>query len=137
MTETSAATRGEGEPASSPPARPASTVILIRRATTDFEVLLVRRLASATAFADVFVFPGGAVRADDSVAASTIDTFAPAEAMSRLTERGGRPPANDLAALMFYRAAIRELFEEAGVLLARERTHVPDVVTVLANRAVG
>jgi 8-oxo-dGTP pyrophosphatase MutT (NUDIX family) len=120
LTETSVARPGDGGTASHSAARPASTVILLRRAAPGFELLLVRRLASASSFADVFVFPGGALRADDEQA-PTNGGLTPAEAMSRLTERGGNPPASDSSALAFHRAAIRELFEEAGVLLARDR----------------
>jgi 8-oxo-dGTP pyrophosphatase MutT (NUDIX family) len=101
-------------------ARPAATVILSRPAERGFEVLMVRRLASAAAFADVFVFPGGGVRSDDYDAGPDSGGFSPTEASLRLTERGGRPPAEVGLALAFFRAAIRELFEEAGILLARD-----------------
>lgn len=101
-------------------ARPAATVILTRPADRGFEVLLVRRLASAAAFADVFVFPGGSVRSDDDEAGPYGGGLSPSEAMTRLTDRGGRPPTEAGLALAFFRAAIRELFEEAGILLARD-----------------
>lgn len=120
MTEASDESRTTSAAAQSPPARPASTVILVRPAASEFEVLMVRRLANAAAFADVFVFPGGVVRPDDYAAGSKSDGLSPIEAMARLTERGGRPPADAGTAQAFFRAAIRELFEEAGVLLARD-----------------
>lgn len=100
------------------PARPAATVILVRRAEPGFEVLMVRRLASAAAFADVFVFPGGVVRDDDYAADPIESDFTAAEASTALTERGGWPPKDAALARALWRAAIRELFEEAGVLLA-------------------
>jgi 8-oxo-dGTP pyrophosphatase MutT (NUDIX family) len=102
------------------PARPAATVILVRPAGAGFEVLMVRRLASASAFADVFVFPGGVVRDDDYAADPLTTDFSADEALQALTERGGWPPESAGLARAFYRAAVRELFEEAGVLLAHE-----------------
>ncbi len=50
-----------------PPARPrqAATVILLRGGTDDLEVLLVRRTPQARFMGGVWVFPGGAVDADE------------------------------------------------------------------------
>src|SRR5579859_5855476 len=107
------------------PARPAATVILVRPAASGFEVLMVRRLASAAAFADVFVFPGGVVRADDYAADPVAGDFSADAALRALTERGGWPPDEAALARAFWRAAIRELFEEAGVLLAHDASGQP------------
>lgn len=74
---------------------------------------MARRAASATSFADAYVFPGGTVR-DDDLGPGDVD------ALTELTRRGGTPPPTADAARGLYRAAIRELFEEAGVLLARD-----------------
>jgi 8-oxo-dGTP pyrophosphatase MutT (NUDIX family) len=103
------------------PARPAATVILARPADAGFEVLLLRRLASASAFADAFVFPGGVVREDDYEPDPKPTSFTEAEAMDALTSRGGEAPATPALARALWRAAIREVFEEAGVLLAIDR----------------
>src|SRR5713226_6428335 len=110
------------QPANSPdtpvsPARPAATVILVRPSGETFEVLMVRRLASASAFADVFVFPGGVVRADDYVPDPGDAGFAAEDALAAVTTRGSQPPADAELARALFRAAIRELFEEAGILL--------------------
>lgn len=108
------------ESAREPRPRPASSVILAREAKAGYEVFMVRRPARASAFADAFVFPGGGVGPADS-ALDLIDGRFGGEAASRaLTERGSTPPASDAESLGFYRAALRELFEEAGVLLARD-----------------
>ncbi len=50
-----------------PPARPrqAATVILLRGGSDDLEVLLVRRTPAARFMGGVWVFPGGAVDADE------------------------------------------------------------------------
>jgi 8-oxo-dGTP pyrophosphatase MutT (NUDIX family) len=91
-------------------------VILAREAAAGFELFMVRRHARARAFADAYVFPGGVVRADD-FAEQPGDLMA-AEALARFGRRGGDPPADAALALALHRAALRELFEEAGVLLA-------------------
>jgi 8-oxo-dGTP pyrophosphatase MutT (NUDIX family) len=98
--------------------RPASTVILLRDGASAGgpEVFLVRRHEGTAFMGGAHVFPGGRVdEADRGVAEPTwcdgVDV-----AMRQLD----RVPAVD--AVAFHVAAIRELFEEAGVLLARDRT---------------
>lgn len=102
------------------PLRLASTVILIRPAPPGYEVFMVRRPARAAAFADAFVFPGGGVQAEDAVPDPVDGEFSGADASAALSGRGGTAPASFEDALGFYRAALRELFEEAGVLLSRD-----------------
>src|SRR5262249_56678373 len=85
-----------------------------------YEAFMVRRLARAAAFADVYVFPGGSVGEADGVPDPIDGGFTGAEALDALTARGGKPPASTSEALGFFCAAVRELFEEAGVLLARD-----------------
>jgi len=101
-----------------PPPTPvdSATVIVLREpAPAGCEVLLVERHAQSRAFAGASVFPGGIVDADDSdprlLQASPHLT--PSVAASRLGEAG-----TSVAALAFWIAAIRELFEETGLLLA-------------------
>jgi 8-oxo-dGTP pyrophosphatase MutT (NUDIX family) len=93
-----------------------ATVILLREpAQGACEVLLVERHAQSRTLAGAHVFPGGLVDAADSapalLAASTY--LAPPMAAARLGEDLAPP-----AALAFWIAAIRELFEETGILLA-------------------
>jgi 8-oxo-dGTP pyrophosphatase MutT (NUDIX family) len=92
-------------------ARPASTVVLLRPGNP-FDVFLVRRSDSIAFMGGAHVFPGGRVdetdRLDDLV--SLADGVA--DAARRMTDIG-----SDVAAA-HYVAALRELFEEAGVLLA-------------------
>ena len=100
------------------PPKPAdsATVILLREpAPGSCEVLLVERHANSRTLAGAHVFPGGLVDAADSAPALLAASvyLAPAMAAARLGE--------DLApavALAFWIAAIRELFEETGILLA-------------------
>ncbi|RFA13840.1 hypothetical protein B7R22_11485 [Subtercola boreus] len=85
--------------------RPAATLLLVR--DDPYEVLMVRRHARAS-FASALVFPGGVVEPDDDSA--DWDPFL--DAASRALHRAER-------ALRI--AAIRETWEETGVLLARTR----------------
>lgn len=92
--------------------RPAATLILVRDASNGLEVLLAKRTHLADFAGGAYVFPGGAVDAADAAAelagfASGIDDI---EASRRLgIDKGG---------IGFWIAAIRECFEEAGLLFA-------------------
>lgn len=92
--------------------RPAATVAVTRDADAGLEVLLLQRTHSAVFMPGVYVFPGGAVDDGDrdprlASRVRGIDE-ASANRMVGVSEGG-------LAYLM---AAIRECFEEAGLLLA-------------------
>jgi 8-oxo-dGTP pyrophosphatase MutT (NUDIX family) len=101
-------------------ALPSAAVLLVRSASGGVEVLMVRRGAGAVAFGGAWVFPGGLVEPQDY--APSNDGLAPREALDELTRRGGTPPATPEDALALWRAARRELFEEAGVLLPSGRS---------------
>ncbi len=92
----------------SPPAtpRPAATVVLMRDGPSGLEVLLLRRHQSSGFVPGAWVFPGG--RVDKADAAPAIH--------DRVSGLEGRPIRPEPA---FWVAALRELFEETGVLLAR------------------
>jgi len=94
--------------------RDSATVVVLRDRADGCDVLLVERHAASRAFAGAHVFPGGVVDPEDGAAplhgASALGAAAAAD---RLRE------SNPAAALTFWIAAIRELFEEAGLLLAR------------------
>ena len=92
--------------------RPASTVLVLRDSPTGLQVLLVRRTEKAAFMAGAHVFPGGVVEAGDRtiVSAGYCDD-------GDITAPAGISVDDALA---FRVAAIRELFEEAGVLLARD-----------------
>ena len=113
------------------PARPAATVLLVRDAEpTGVEVFVLRRTANAVFAADMYVFPGG--RVDDVDHAAELEPYCDglddATASARLgIDKGG---------LAFWVAAVRECFEEAGVLLARRRDGGPLVVDEADRAAV-
>jgi 8-oxo-dGTP pyrophosphatase MutT (NUDIX family) len=95
-----------------PEARRSAAVILSRDGPEGLEVFMVRRHARAEVSPNVYVFPGGTVRDDDLSVAHDGSTLAAA-----LSARADAAVSAD-EALGLYACAVRELFEEAGVLLA-------------------
>src|SRR5712691_2161176 len=93
-------------------ARPASTVVLLRPARP-FEIFLVRRSDSIAFMGGAHVFPGGRVDDDDRLEDIEGLSDGSAAAAARMSD----VPAE--IAVAQHVAALRELFEEAGVLLAR------------------
>lgn len=97
--------------------RPAATVMLVRDIESadgaDTEVFMLRRTTKAAFAGGMYVFPGGAVDLSDGsdAASSLCDGLDDDAASSRL--------GIDTGGLAYWIAAIRECFEEAGVLLAR------------------
>ena len=95
--------------------RDAATVMLVRDGATGLEVFMVRRHLGAAFVAGAYVFPGGAVDdADREADVATVCEGRSDAAASRAL--GLEPPVGGLA---YWVAAVRECFEEAGVLLAR------------------
>jgi 8-oxo-dGTP pyrophosphatase MutT (NUDIX family) len=93
--------------------RDAATVMLLREAADGLEVYMLRRQASMAFAAGAYVFPGGSVDArdaDEEVAWTGPD----AAEWGRIFDA---PPALARALVC---AAVRETFEESGVLLAGE-----------------
>jgi 8-oxo-dGTP pyrophosphatase MutT (NUDIX family) len=90
--------------------RDAASLILLRGAATALEVLVGRRPLSARFMPGVYVFPGGAIDPPDRVAWSV--------------ETGTESVAPRLARCA--RAALRETWEEAGVLIGRPAGSTPD-----------
>ena len=99
-------------------ARPASTVVLLRQAHP-FDVFLVRRSDSIAFMGGAHVFPGGRVDAADHIE----DIEALSDGMTAAIARMSDVSAG--VAVAHHVAALRELFEEAGVLLARPLTATP------------
>jgi 8-oxo-dGTP pyrophosphatase MutT (NUDIX family) len=91
--------------------RRASTVMLVRDGASGPEVFMQRRVAGMAFAASMMVFPGGGVDVRDAEADLPWSGPTPEEWARRL----GCSPAE---ARMFVAAAVREVFEECGVLLA-------------------
>lgn len=85
------------------PTRPAATVLLLRDTAQGLEVLMTRRATSASFAPGAYVFPGGGIDAADALA------------HGHSTRRASQSDLRLTQAI----AAIRESFEELGVLLAR------------------
>jgi 8-oxo-dGTP pyrophosphatase MutT (NUDIX family) len=99
--------------------RPAATVITLRDSPEGYEILMLRRNLNSDFVGGAYVFPGGSV--DDEDAGASGERLAlgrsDASASARLgLERGG---------LAYYIACLRELFEEAGLLLACDHDGTP------------
>jgi 8-oxo-dGTP pyrophosphatase MutT (NUDIX family) len=94
------------------PVRAAATVMLVRDGERGMEVFMLRRTSAAVFAAGMYVFPGG--RLDDADASP--ETSARCEGRSDIAaSQVLMVPHGGLA---YWVAAIRETFEEAGVLLA-------------------
>jgi 8-oxo-dGTP pyrophosphatase MutT (NUDIX family) len=100
--------------------RDAATMIIIDRAASTPKVLLGRRHAGHKFMPDKFVFPGGRVEPLDRrmPSASPIEPRVEARLMAAMA----RPSAAKARGLML--AAIRETFEETGILLGA-KTRAP------------
>lgn len=102
------------------PARPASTVVILRDGTAGIEVFMVVRHHQIDFASGALVFPGGKVDKEDSE--TTWSEFA------------AKAPATPDRS--FFVAAGRETFEEAGLVLARKRGSNEIVDADAAHRLV-
>ncbi|WP_298835255.1 MBL fold metallo-hydrolase [uncultured Piscinibacter sp.] len=102
------------------PPRPAATVVVVRDAALGIEVLLLRRAERGDLNSGAWVFPGGLVDAADRAALPHCRGLDAAVADARL--------GVGAHALDYWAAAVRECFEEAGLLFARERDGRPLVL---------
>src|SRR3990170_4535738 len=89
--------------------RPAATLILLREG---MEVLMLQRTQNAAFLGGAYVFPGGSLDAHDADMRRVVG-LTEAQANARLQLDSG--------AIAYYVAAIRECFEEAGILLAHDK----------------
>ncbi len=96
------------------PVRPAATVLILDE-RPDLQVLMLKRNARSIFVGDMWVFPGGAVDPGDATARAdaAVEHLTDTAASRTLGVPGG--------GIAYWVAALRETFEEAGVLLARPR----------------
>ena len=93
------------------PAKPSSTIVVLRDGAVQPEMLMVKRRAG-DAFGDSYAFPGGVIDEDESAARKFCVGISAEDANTMLDVPDG--------GLDYYSAGIRELFEETGVLLAQD-----------------
>lgn len=109
--------------------RPAATVLILREGE-DLEVLMLRRNLNSDFVGGAYVFPGGGVDAADVDLARYVVGLDDESASARLGLGGG--------GLAYYAAALRELFEEAGLLVVCDEAGeslvaTPEVLVRLAQ----
>ncbi len=97
----------------------AATVLLLRDGVQGLEVLMTRRSMQASFAPGAYVFPGGGIEADDEKYASNeqVAGLEPAQgAIKFVVSRATQSTLHTTWAL----AAIRESFEELGIVLAKD-----------------
>ena len=95
--------------------RPAATILLLRDGDDGVETLMLRRTRSSGFVPGAWVFAGGRVDAadGDADAAARMEGLRPQDAAARLQlPDDATPPA-----IAYYVAALREAFEETGILV--------------------
>ena len=97
--------------------RPAGTLLILDKRDGRPHVLMGRRHKAHTFMPGVFVFPGGRVDRPDNHAPYNADLTD--ATMARLMASGQASLATDRRARAFALAAIRETYEEAGMLIGR------------------
>jgi 8-oxo-dGTP pyrophosphatase MutT (NUDIX family) len=93
---------------------PSATVTLVRDAAGGLEVLMMQRNFNSGFVPGAFVFPGGALDDEDS----TADAYALCAGLTDV--EASRALGIAQGGLAYWAAAIRESFEEAGLLIAYE-----------------
>lgn len=97
------------------PPRQAATVVMLRDAPTGLEVFLIRRHGLSDVLGGAHVFPGGKVDVADARLDMATHLDLP---VAQLHAALGEPDLDPLTAAGLYVAALRESFEETGVLYA-------------------
>lgn len=109
--------QGLPPPVDTAPPRPAASLVLLRDDPSGLRVLLLERPSEDRVLAGARVFPGGKLDREDADEALLERLGVPPQA---LHARLGEPEIDAREAAALFVAAVREAFEETGVLLARE-----------------
>ena len=98
------------------PLRPAATVLMLRDAPAGLEVFLMKRHSLSDVLGGAYVFPGGKVDAADA----ELDMATHLDQPLQVLHAGlNEADINERTAGGLYVAALREAFEESGVLFAQ------------------
>ncbi len=95
------------------PPRDAATVVMLRDAPAGLEVFLLKRHGASDVLGGAYVFPGGKIDAQDAALIPQLD-----QPLAALHGALGEPDTAAELAASCYVAALREAFEESGVLYA-------------------
>jgi 8-oxo-dGTP pyrophosphatase MutT (NUDIX family) len=103
------------DPADPVPTRPAATIVLLRDGHEGLETLMLRRTRRSGFVPGAYVFAGGRVDLADAEprVLERLGGLTPAQAAHRL----GLPEDASPPAVAYYAAALREAFEETGLLV--------------------
>ena len=117
------------------PTKPAATVVLVRDTDEGMQVFLVQRARGSAFMGGAYVFPGGKLDPGDTDAALLARCTGTDRERAReaLCEQDASDPSE---ALGLHVAALRETFEEAGVLFADAASSL-DVAALRAELAAG
>ncbi len=118
----------------------AASVVLLRETPgrdepSPFETYMLRRPDEARFAPGAYIFPGGVLEEQDRACAAAIPALVDGPAGAALHARMADPAAgpfaspDTLTSAATFACAARELFEEAGVLVARDRGGAPVVMT--------
>src|SRR6202167_874994 len=99
--------------------RPAATVITVRDGVNGYEILMLRRNLNSDFVGGAYVFPGG--RVDETDAGTRAERLSFGLGDDEASRRLGL----DAGGLAYYVACLRELFEEAGLLVVCTRDGAP------------
>jgi recombination protein RecT len=98
----------------------AATVLLLRDSPQGVQVLMTRRSMTASFAPGAYVFPGGGIEPDDEKYASNqpLAVYEPARSAPHFVASRNAQPLQQITWAL---AAIRESFEELGIVLARQK----------------
>lgn len=105
--------------------RDAATLVILDRTGAEPKVLMGQRRADLAFMAGKYVFPGGRVDPADKIV-RTIDELRAAETAKLMAAMRGKP--SKLRARALALAAVREAFEEAGLVIGAKANGVDHVV---------
>ena len=114
------------------PVRPAATVVMLRDGAGGLEVFLLKRHGLSDVLGGAFVFPGGKVDAADARLDMTVHLDQP---LSDLHTALNEADIDALTAASLYVAAVREVFEESGILFAHgaSQAHAASAAALLSE----
>ena len=105
------------------PPRDAASVLMLRDGAQGLEIFMLQRHSNSAVLGGAYVFPGGKLDAADAELDPARHLDQPRDLLHRQL---AEPALEEARACGLYVAALREAFEESGILFAHEigRAHV-------------